>query len=561
MHEKNGFGQKWGLALVFLLAALCFLGYWQMSDHTIGSSKKQTAGNLEEDRQVLTFTGLGPDDSLGREVVPNPERGFRTEFAMDLQDLSPAFNQNDSATYKHNFREVLRQNAQAYSYRKDQLQLVQLFFYLDSTLLGKPIPETQLQNLATVLQEVEATGYKAIIRFAYQKKAVSTSDCSPRNSISNLAPKVQVRHIQEHVWQLAPVLQEHYPVIQAVQAGFVGAWGEWHNDFYGHPCGADSVRQILQSVLAAVPAQRKVLVREPSLKRMAGLLDSTRLGYHNDYFVLDNGKHKTSDYSKARRGFTRKSRRHFERVDFKQVQREGYRVGMDGEMPYDFPGDDWTLTQVLPESYLFADRLRQHGYTSFSIVHNYNTNIKAWKTKTITVADVRMTKAPVTDGYFLDKSSKEVPRSLYEYIRDHLGYRLQLESVSLPRAWHKGTKQTVSFTVKNFGFATAMNPRDVYLVLVDSSGKVYPFNTKAQVQDWHPVTAKRKAGNTVSTELVLSKDLPPGAYKLGMWLPDGSETLKYQPAYAIRLANKNVAWWTDPTQQYLVNVFAIVHIK
>ncbi|WP_345165771.1 DUF4832 domain-containing protein [Nibribacter koreensis] len=561
MQKKHWFAQKWVVGIPLLLAILCFFWYWQLRDPAKSFLSNHTTVSQDEGGRLLAFQGIGPEDSLGREVIPNPERGLRLEFAMDLQDLSPAFNDDGKISYKQNFRETLRQHAQTYGYKKDQLQLAQLFFYLDSALLDKPIPDGQLQNLAHILDEVEAANYKAIIRYAYQKQATPTSDCSPRNSISAMAPKVQVRHIEQHLAQLAPILKAKYAVIQAVQAGFVGGWGEWHNDFYGHPCSVDSVKMILQAVLDAVPPQRKVMVREPSLKRVGALLDNQRLGYHNDYFVLDNGKHKSSDYSKARRGFTRKSNRYFERKDFKQVQQEGYLVGVDGEMPYDGTGDEWNLVQVLPESYQFATRLREHGYTSFSIVHNYNTNINAWKNKTITAADLRMTKAPVTEGYFLDASGKEVPRSLYEYIRDHLGYRMQLEKASLPAMWRTSTAHQVSFTIKNFGFATPINPRGVYVVLIDAAGKVQGFKTRAELRDWHPVTSKRKAGHTVSTEITLPKDIAPGAYKIGLWLPDGAESLKYNPAYAIRLANKGVEWWTDPTGKYLVNVFSEVQVQ
>ena len=45
--------------------------------------------------------------------------------------------------------------------------------------------------------------------------------------------------------------------------------------------------------------------------------------------------------------------------------------------------------------------------------------------------------------------------------------------------------------------------------------------------------------HTFSATLSLPADLPPGDYRLALWLPDPAETLRDDPRYAIRFANEN----------------------
>src|SRR5207249_176353 len=63
----------------------------------------------------------------------------------------------------------------------------------------------------------------------------------------------------------APVLRANADVIAVMDAGFIGAWGEWHSSTHG----LDNVRDrndILAAVLAALPPSRSATVRSPLYK-------------------------------------------------------------------------------------------------------------------------------------------------------------------------------------------------------------------------------------------------------------------------------------------------------
>src|SRR4030095_15962150 len=64
----------------------------------------------------------------------------------------------------------------------------------------------------------------------------------------------------EHIDQLEPVLRRNSDVIAYLEAGFVGAWGEWHNSTSGLDTTA-SKSAVLKRLLRALPQDRFVSVR------------------------------------------------------------------------------------------------------------------------------------------------------------------------------------------------------------------------------------------------------------------------------------------------------------
>jgi hypothetical protein len=247
-------------------------------------------------------------------------------------------------------------------------------------------------------------------------------------------------------------------------------------------------------------------------------------------------------------------------LDFNQVLNEGSRTCVDGEMPYDGPGD-FNLNFPIAESYNFARRLRAHGYTSFSIVHNYNTNINAWKTKYINASDLQNDNVPVTDGYFVNSNGQIVSRSLYEYIRDHLGYRLQLTDGYFPTTVNIGNTYNFTVNLKNFGFAAPVNPHEVYFTLIDASGTMKKFLTTADSRSWSPYNLANNNSYTISADMFIDGSFIPGTYNIGIWIPDPVNQLKYNPEYAVKFANKNIQWWTDPNNEHLVNIIGQVIVE
>ena len=58
----------------------------------------------------------------------------------------------------------------------------------------------------------------------------------------------------------------------------------------------------------------------------------------------------------------------------------------------------------------------------------------------------------------------------------------------------------------------------------------------------------------INQNVAIQNSYAPGRYRVGIWMPDASDALRYNPAYAVKLANGNIEWWTDPANKYMINI-------
>jgi hypothetical protein len=105
----------------------------------------------------------------------------------------------------------------------------------------------------------------------------------------------------------------------------------------------------------------------------------------------------------------------------------------------------------------------------------------------------------------------------------------------------------------------------VYLTLIDEAGQVVQEERLDVVnpRTWQPWAAGSPDSlltHSISGSMALS--LAAGAYKVGLWMPDSFESLKYTPAYCIKLATDNgaVAHWTDANHTRTVNIVGEVRV-
>ena len=115
-----------------------------------------------------------------------------------------------------------------------------------------PLPESFLTTVQTDLSTARLGGVKVVPRFSY------TNNQNGEDAALDT--------ILLHINQLAPILQENYDVITYVEAGFIGAWGEWY--YSSHNLNnTTSRRAVTYALLDALPLQRNVVVRTPDYKR------------------------------------------------------------------------------------------------------------------------------------------------------------------------------------------------------------------------------------------------------------------------------------------------------
>ncbi len=167
------------------------------------------------------------------------------------------------------------------------LTLVQTYVYLNSYVAG-PIPSEKLAWLQTSFDELRRNGLKAVLRFAYE-----------RDMRGLVGPTLD--RLLQHLEQLAPVIRRNSDVIFVMQAGFVGAWGEWHSSKHKIEADHAALGRIVAKVLEVLPSERMTQVRVPKYKRwvqpiLGGFVQvdptnahtripAARIGFHNDGFL------------------------------------------------------------------------------------------------------------------------------------------------------------------------------------------------------------------------------------------------------------------------------------
>ena len=167
----------------------------------------------------------------------NPERGFRHELHPD-----------ENGTLSQPVLDQLRVN---------NLTVGQTYWYLPSVPV---LTNDTLDGVVKTLKTLRSVGVKSLFRFAYDR-----CNSGPIGEGNYTAAT-----ILGHISQLADRFQGEIDVVYALQAGFVGCWGEWHGSRnLADPFGPErkSVQAVLHAALyELLPPDRKVTLRYPALK-------------------------------------------------------------------------------------------------------------------------------------------------------------------------------------------------------------------------------------------------------------------------------------------------------
>lgn len=501
---------------------------------------------------TVEYHGIRPGDPDGRMALSNPERGFRWEnrFASFRPEWTNRKWIDAIKAHSGNGLTMTQGYCEMIAYAKD-----------------REIPSEQLKLLEDSFRALRKNGLKVLLCFRYE---MNTDQEGPT-----------AETILAHIAQLKPVLRRNMDVIAVFQTGFIGLYGEWHRSFHKLEQNPAAQEKILNALLDVLPPDRKLVIRYPRhkntfVKRVSGRGDyvpitaaeahsmkpEARIGFCDHGFMV--GKNDAGTFA-PRPG-----------KDYDYMTRESLFLPMDGELfwvwnrPYGVAKDDGLEA---------VKRLWEHHYTLFSYTHNHTAyesrewkeklqarySLDEWKEDQVTAGFLRENALPFAEEYFQDSQGKPVSRSVFEYIRDHLGYRLALTRGMYQEQAAAGKSYEAEFDLVNHGFAAPVNPRPVCLVLVDGEQMHLVGKADADVRKWYPCDpADRKKLAPVHKLTFSVKSFPevkPGRYKLGIWLPDAYESLRNDSRYAIRLANRNIPWWQGEGNRGGINIVGKITVN
>ncbi len=348
-----------------------------------------------------------------------------------------------------------------------------------------------LDSVKNSLANARDAGIKIILRFSYNF-GIGEED----------APLARV---EEHILQLAPVFNEYQDVITVLQAGFIGAWGEWHNSSNGLD-SQENKANVLTALLSALPTSRMVQLRYPgdlidnfpqplSFAEAYTGSERSRVGHHNDCFLSSDNDVGTY---------------------WPQERAEEFKTYLDQSTRFSPTGGE--TCQVSPEEHrtdcptAISEMVRFHwSYLNHDF---YAPDINRWKSE-----------------------------GCYDEITRRLGYRYRLLQVRYTTKAKTGNNLDFELELINDGFASLYSPRPLHIILRHAVNKNEElFVVADDVRRLLPPSAESR--KTIAS-IALPGTMAKGEYDVFLNLPDRAATLSSIPEFSIRLANKNM--WQEST--------------
>lgn len=404
------------------------------------------------------------------EIIANPERGFFQYTETHYQADGSGHTALSAATMTS-------------SRTGSQQTLVFRYYVIEKYLTQDTIDQAYLDLLTADFAAARQAGVKMVIRFSYSNSGDMTppygADPSPSRVLS-------------HISQLAPALNAYADVIDSVEAGFIGMWGEWYyTDNFGD-VGTLTAQNwadreaVVNALLDNLDQRIFVLVRYVGVKhRLFGdtvSARSNRVGFHNDAFLApydDYGTYTT-----------------FTSLDVASTRaylQNQQNVPIGGESAVgNPPHSDWPSAN---------NELAQYHWTFLNPLYHMDV-LNSWG----------------------QSGRDEAAR--------RLGYRLQLMSGTFGSSCTASTQYAIKLTIRNTGYASPYRDRPVNVVFHNADRTVSRTLT-SNVKNWDP------GNDIIIDETVLAPDQP-GVYDLSLHIPDASMEIAPDPAYAIRFANSGV---------------------
>ena len=439
---------------------------------TIKPTNAMRRNNAIRSLLILLFTGFA-SGAWAQKVVTyqrdnrnfaNPERGFYTQrWLFPGERLSAA----SLATLRE----------------QEQVTLIRIPFRVPD-FRNKPFSPEVLTTMEEAFNAARAAGLKVIPRVVY--------------SYGPDEPDAPLAVVLQHIEQIKPIVRRHADVIAFMNAGFIGAWGEWHSSSNGLADDNQARRAILFALLDALPPERMV---------------NLRYNYHKrPIFGTDNPLTESEGFNGSRRARTGALNDCF-RASFDDVGTYTWRGDIEGEK--DYLNQD---NRFVPQS---GETCGQSEYSDCA------TSLKDLK---------RMRWDALNRDFDETVLNDWKAQGCYSTVSQKLGYRFALQRAIVPDTpLSAGQTFNATVTLLNEGWGKVYNPRRPELILRNQeSGKTITLPLDQDPRRW----LLDEGIITVNIQEKLPVDAGDGTYQLLLNLPDPAPALAKRPEYSIRFANQ-----------------------
>jgi len=424
----------------------------------------------------------------------------------EIKIYTKTYEQNDTLNLlnpNRGFYDATYNLEQSYDYnlfleaKKNGYNLVYGTIFLKDYKNQSSLPTTLLNSVKKNLKMAKEAEVGIILRIKY------------RDEIKSFDPSKDI--ILSHLNLLKPILQEYNSTISVVQAGLIGAWGEWHSfsgDFSSNnPNYLNNRKELLEKLIEIFP-KKFIQIRTPMHKELFfsdvkeyGYVSSkgqitkdiaysndfrAKLAHHNDCFLASATDMGT--YEEDNIAFWKN-----------YVKNDSNYAPIGGE------------TCAIPED-------------NESLISCENA-LKELK---------ELHFAFLNDAYNLDVLNRWKQEGCYEKIKYNLGYKFVAKSLEY---FFNNGNLNVSLKLENLGFAKAYKKAKVSFILKNKDFN-YKFGLNSDIRYWD-----------VNKEVILKKsidlsNLQSGKYCLYLKIEDEISN--------IALANSNM--WEDGLNKLSCNI-------
>ena len=351
-----------------------------------------------------------------------------------------------------------------------------------------PLSAAMLQQINTRIAAFAGTGIRLMVRFTYNFGPIGPG-----------AMDAPIDVISKHIDQVAPILLQNKDLIFALEAGFIGTWGEWHDSTNGNDTAA-AHKAVLDKELSYFKGVFPILVRTPGdlIQYNGGLTPSPWLGLHDDYYASGSADAGTFATCVPTAGFCL--------PQYTSDQLRSYAAAVSATTM--FAGE---FADVVYPTLQSCSPLDSYSFT----YHAQSINLHPPSNVATELEN---------EGCALSFFNKA-------------GTRIELQEATIGGSPTPNGQLHLDLTLANTGYGRVIRPRPVTLLFVSSGKIVAQFPIALADMDLRQLeAASAPVPQTYRIGVTLPPDFPTsGPVSAVLLIPDPAPSLTPQPAYALPL--------------------------
>lgn len=395
----------------------------------------------------------------------------------------------DRGFYDANYELNIDRDYNAFEYAlEDGYTLVYAPINLEDYNTTATLPIELIDTVSKNLNDAHTAGVKLILRVMY------------RSGINGYDPSIDI--ILGHLEQLKTILQEYKNIISIIQAGNIGAWGEWHGftgDFIDTNVDYKDNRRAIISKLIDIFPDKYIQIRTPMHKE---LLYGSSIDYADEN---DDGKI-TLDIA------------YTDDVKAKVGHHNDCFLASETDMGT-YPSDNidfWKTYVVNDTKYSPVGGETCNDDELFTNCSNAVSELKKFQ------------YSYINHAYHPSVIQRWQDEGCYEEINENIGYRLVAKGLNIQQ---DANTLNLSLFIQNKGYASPYIKSDVNFILKNND-YTYTFENDIDLRTFYSQETK-----TISSNLNLD-DLQSGTYCLYIEIGKNYS--------AIRLSNSNM--WEESSK-------------